>query len=92
MSETIVPSSLGRIQPSLNLRVSSVSILQLFPNPTSQILCLNQIEFGLTSLEMVPFIDRFLVKRLELGEWGLVQAQGEVEALRIVVATSVFNG
>jgi hypothetical protein len=24
--------------------------------------------------------------------WGLVQAEGEVEALHVVIATSVFNG
>jgi hypothetical protein len=46
---------------------------------------------GEVSLEMVPLIDRVLVERLEPGEWGLVQAKGEVEALSVVVATSVFN-
>jgi hypothetical protein len=44
------------------------------------------------SLELVSLIDRVLVERLEPIEWGLVQAEGEVEALRIVVATSIFNG
>jgi hypothetical protein len=33
---------------SLNLSVPSLSILQLLPNPTTQVLCLNLIEFGLT--------------------------------------------
>jgi hypothetical protein len=47
---------------------------------------------GQLSLEMVPLIDRVLVERLEPGVWGLVQAEGEVEALRVVIATSVFNG
>jgi hypothetical protein len=40
---------------------------------------------------MVPLIDRVLVERLEPGEWGLVPAKGEVEALRVVVVTSVFS-
>jgi hypothetical protein len=41
---------------------------------------------------LVPLIDRVLVERLEPGEWGLVEAEGEVEPLRIVVATNIFNG
>jgi hypothetical protein len=47
---------------------------------------------GELSLELVPLVDRVLVERLKPSEWCLVQAEGEVEALRIVVATSVFNG
>jgi hypothetical protein len=47
MSEVLVLSSVGRNQPSLNLSVPSVSILQLLPNPTSQVLCLNPIKLGL---------------------------------------------
>jgi hypothetical protein len=47
---------------------------------------------GELSLELVPLIDRVLVERLEPGEWGLVQAEGKVEALRVVVATIIFNG
>jgi hypothetical protein len=33
-----------------------------------------------------------LVERLEPCEWCLVQAEGEVEALGVIVATSVFDG
>jgi hypothetical protein len=47
---------------------------------------------GELSLELVPLIIRVLVERVEPGEWGLVEAEGEVEALRVVVASSVFNG
>jgi hypothetical protein len=47
---------------------------------------------GKLSLELVPLINRVLVELLEPGEWCLVQAEGEVEALRVVAATSVFNG
>jgi hypothetical protein len=47
---------------------------------------------GELSLELVPLIDRVLVERLEPGEWGLIQAEGEVKALRVVIATSVLNG
>jgi hypothetical protein len=47
---------------------------------------------GELSLQLVPFVDRVLVERLEPSEWGLVQAEGEVEALRVIIASSVFNG
>jgi hypothetical protein len=60
MSEIIVLSPVSRIQPSLNLSVPSVSILQLHPNPTSQVLCLNPIEFGLTH-SMKQVVDRLVV-------------------------------
>jgi hypothetical protein len=33
-----------------------------------------------------------LVQQLEPCEWGLIQAEGEVEALGVVVATSVLDG
>jgi hypothetical protein len=33
-----------------------------------------------------------LVQRLEPCEWGLVQAEGKVEALGVVVAASVLDG
>jgi hypothetical protein len=33
-----------------------------------------------------------LVQRLEPCEWSLVQAEGEVEALGVIVATSVLDG
>jgi hypothetical protein len=47
---------------------------------------------GELSLELVPLVDRVHVKRLKPSEWCLVQTEWEVEALRVVVATSVFNG
>jgi hypothetical protein len=47
---------------------------------------------GELSIQLVPFVDRILVERLDPSESGLVQAKGEVEALHVVVATSIFNG
>jgi hypothetical protein len=43
-------------------------------------------------LEPVPLVDRVLVERLEPCEWCLVQAEGKVEALGVIVATIVFDG
>jgi hypothetical protein len=43
-------------------------------------------------LQLVPLVDRVLVQRLEPCDWGLVQAEGEVEALGVVVATSFLDG
>jgi hypothetical protein len=43
-------------------------------------------------LEMVPLVDRVLLERLEPSEWSLVQSERGVEALRVVVATSVLDG
>jgi hypothetical protein len=43
-------------------------------------------------LELVPLVDRVLLERLEPCKWSLVQTEGEVEALRIVVATSILDG
>jgi hypothetical protein len=43
-------------------------------------------------LELVPLVDRVLVERLAPSEWCLVQTEGKVEALCVVVATSVFDG
>jgi hypothetical protein len=43
-------------------------------------------------LRLVPLVDRVLVQRLEPCEWGLVQAEGEVEALGVVVAASILDG
>jgi hypothetical protein len=48
MSEVLVLYPVGREQPSLNLRVPNMSVLQLLPNPTSKVLYLKPIEFGLT--------------------------------------------
>jgi hypothetical protein len=50
MSEMLVLSSVHRIQLCLNIRITSMSILQLQPNPARQIVCLNPIEFGLTQI------------------------------------------
>jgi hypothetical protein len=47
---------------------------------------------GELGLQLVPLVDRVLIERLEPSEWGLIQTEGEVEALRVVVATRVFNG
>jgi hypothetical protein len=43
-------------------------------------------------LLLVPLVDRVLVQRLEPCERSLVQAEGEVEALGVVVASSVLDG
>jgi hypothetical protein len=43
-------------------------------------------------LQLVPLVDRVLVQRLEPCERGLVQVEGEVEALGVVVAASVLDG
>jgi hypothetical protein len=43
-------------------------------------------------LQLVPLVDRVLVQLLEPCERGLVHAEGEVEALGVVVATSVLDG
>jgi hypothetical protein len=43
-------------------------------------------------LQLFPLVDRVLVQRLEPCEWSLVQAEGEVEALGVVVAASVLDG
>jgi hypothetical protein len=42
--------------------------------------------------ELVPLVDRVLLEGLEPCEWSLVQAEREVEALRVIVATSVLIG
>jgi hypothetical protein len=43
-------------------------------------------------LQLVPLVKRVFVQRLEPCEWSLVQAEGEVEALGVVVAASVLDG
>jgi hypothetical protein len=48
MSEVLVLSPVGRKEPSLNLSVPGMSILQLLPNPARQILYLNPFEFKFT--------------------------------------------
>jgi hypothetical protein len=42
-------------------------------------------------LELVPLVDRVLLERLEPCKWTLVQIEGKVEALCIIVATSIFD-
>jgi hypothetical protein len=46
--EVFVLPPVSRIEPSLNLSIPGMSILQLLSDPTRQVLCLNPIEFGLT--------------------------------------------
>jgi hypothetical protein len=48
MSEVLVLYPVSRVHPSVNLSIPSMSILQLLPNPTSQVLYVNLIEFRLT--------------------------------------------
>jgi hypothetical protein len=60
MREIIVLSPVGRKEPSLNLNVPGMSILQLLPNAARQVLCLNSIELGLTQ-SMVQVVDRLVV-------------------------------
>jgi hypothetical protein len=48
MREILVLSPVGRKEPSLNLSVPGMSILQPLPNPARQVLYLSPIEFGLT--------------------------------------------
>jgi hypothetical protein len=43
-------------------------------------------------LELVPLVDRVLLERLEPCKRSLIQAEGEVEALRVIIATRVFDG
>jgi hypothetical protein len=43
-------------------------------------------------LQLVPLVDRVLVQRLEPCEWSLVQAEGKVEALGVIVAASILDG
>jgi hypothetical protein len=43
-------------------------------------------------LELVPLVDRVLFKCFEPCKWSLIQAEAEVEALRLIIATSVFDG
>jgi hypothetical protein len=43
-------------------------------------------------LQLVPLVDQVLVQQLEPCEWSLVQAEGEVKALGVVVAASVLDG
>jgi hypothetical protein len=60
MSEVLVLAPVGCKKPSLKLSIPGVSIFLLQPNPTSQVLCLNPIEFGLTQ-SMVQVVDRLVV-------------------------------
>jgi hypothetical protein len=60
MREILVLSPVGRKEPSLNLIVPGMSILQLLPNPARQVLYPNPIEFGL-SQSMVHVVDHLVV-------------------------------
>jgi hypothetical protein len=43
-------------------------------------------------LQLVPLVDRVVVQRLKACERSLVQAEGEVETLGVVVTASVLDG
>jgi hypothetical protein len=60
MSEVLILSPVGRKEPSMDLSVPSMSILQLLQNPVSQVLFLNPIEFGLTQ-STVQEVDHLVV-------------------------------
>jgi hypothetical protein len=60
MSEILVLSSASRIQLCRNIRIPSMTILSLQPDPARQILCLNPIEFGLTQ-RTVQVVDCLVV-------------------------------
>jgi hypothetical protein len=60
MTEVLVLSLVGRKELSLNLSVPGVSILQLLPNPSHQIFCLNLFEFGFTQ-RTIQVVDRLVV-------------------------------
>jgi hypothetical protein len=45
MREILILSLVGCKEPSLNLSILGMSIVQLLPNPACQVLCLNLIEF-----------------------------------------------
>jgi hypothetical protein len=60
MSEVLVLSPVGRKELRLNLSVPGMSILQLLPNPTRQILSPNLFKFGFTQ-RMVQVVDRLVV-------------------------------
>jgi hypothetical protein len=60
MSEVFVLSLVGCKEPSLNLNVPSMSVLQLLPNPARQILCPNPFELGFTQ-RTVQIVDRLVV-------------------------------
>jgi hypothetical protein len=60
MSDVLVLSLVGRKQPSLNFSVSDMSILQVLPNPTRQILYPNPFEFGFTQ-RTIQVVDRLVV-------------------------------
>jgi hypothetical protein len=59
-SEVLLLSLVGRKEPSLDLSVPGMRILQLLPNPARQILCSNPFDFGFTQ-RMVQVVDRLVV-------------------------------
>jgi hypothetical protein len=60
MSEVLVLSLVVHKEPSLNLSVPGMSILQLLPNLACQILCPNPFKFGFTQ-RTVQVVDRLVV-------------------------------
>jgi hypothetical protein len=72
MHEIAVPSPVGHKEPSLNLSVSGMSILQLLPDLARQVLYLNSIKFRLTQ-SMVQVVDRLVVGVEHVLEQGSSQ-------------------
>jgi hypothetical protein len=60
MSEVFVLSSVGRIHPSLNLGIPSISLSQHRPDSTSQALRVHPIEFRLTQ-STKQVVDRLVI-------------------------------
>jgi hypothetical protein len=60
MSKVLVLSPVGRKEPSLNLSVPGMSILELLPNPARQVLCPNPFEFRLAQRK-VQVVDHLVV-------------------------------
>jgi hypothetical protein len=60
MSEILVVSPVGRINPSLNLGIPNMSLLQHQPDSTSQVLGVHPIELKLTQ-RTKQVVDRLIV-------------------------------
>jgi hypothetical protein len=60
MREILALSPVGCKEPSQNLSVPGMSILQLLADPACQVLCLNPIEFRLTQ-SMVHVVNRLVI-------------------------------
>jgi hypothetical protein len=60
MHDILVLSLVGHKESSLNLSIPGMSILQLLPNPTRKVLCLDPFEFGSTQ-STVQVVDCLIV-------------------------------